>query len=216
MLVVGFAATLAACSGGDDGTADSPRVSGVAHIEGAARLPSTTLEDWASYADHVVLGSLLSEREVVRAGDINAAGEGLSARSVTVSIERFLWSRQSAPALGTQFSFEQDGWLVKDFQKQPFTTGDIQMVVGHRYLMVLTRYPEGWGILGSAAFAEIKDDGTLLTQARTTNAAIQSFRGASASDIQATLSRGIPDPEAAKHFDLDPIARYAAVVASGR
>ena len=57
------------------------------------RLPSTTAEDWVTYADHVLVVTPTDEEEVPPAEDEVQRGEGLIGRQVSLTVDGVLWSR---------------------------------------------------------------------------------------------------------------------------
>ncbi|WP_405794489.1 hypothetical protein [Streptomyces sp. NBC_01506] len=60
------------------------------------RLPSQTAEDWVTYADHVVVASAVTEREVAPNEAELQRGEGIIGRQVTMRVDDVLWSRAGA------------------------------------------------------------------------------------------------------------------------
>lgn len=193
----------AACNAGNGG---------VAKVHADDRLPSESLSDWVSYSDEVVLATVASEVEVRQPGDVNAAGEGITSRSLTFSLNRSLWSRTGAPRVQATFQMVHDGWIFrKGSNRGDYQTGDVRFMVGNSYLLALTSYPEGWGTVGSAAFGTTDRSGR-VTPGNWSNAALSRLVGKSPEEVAGLLRVTPPDPIAARHFDLPAVQRFAAVV----
>ncbi|MFD5315238.1 hypothetical protein [Streptomyces sp. NPDC127098] len=129
---------------------------GVAVLDGAGaseRLPSWSATDWVSYADHVVVGALSSEREIAASEEELAAGEGYIGRSGTLDIRDVLWSRtgaQPAPASGLSLSLV--GWTFGGDDRQRMAMAGVPRIeTGHTYILTLAYASEGWELLGSGA-----------------------------------------------------------------
>lgn len=85
---------------------------------GSDRYPSRTAADWVTHADHVVIGTVQTERRVPPSPEERERGEGLILRHVSVKVEKVLWSAPGArpdapdsfvwPALGWQFTTDPD------------------------------------------------------------------------------------------------------------
>ncbi|MFJ8988799.1 hypothetical protein ACIRQH_00160 [Streptomyces sp. NPDC102279] len=109
---------------------------------GADRLPNETASDWVTYADHVVVATATDEAEIPPAQTEIDRGEGLIGRSVSMRIDRVLWSRPDAPkAAPATWQRTSPGWQ--------FTNGDTtnrsefamehrpRIEVGHTYIIAL-------------------------------------------------------------------------------
>jgi hypothetical protein len=215
--VLASALVVAGCGVGDG----NPPKRQVVHGEGSGRLPDETLVDWVSYADAVVAATVLTEREVPMVpGALNAAGEGLQLRMLTMRVDTRVWSRSGGRAVPREFPLESGGWVIKSFtEKTPFTVGPVRLEVGSAYLIPLAWFPKGpfdaaehFGLLGSETPALIGSDGRPTSAEPVTAPALRGFIGASLDDIASQLRSTAPDPRAAKYFSLDPVPRRNAVL----
>ncbi|WP_420036286.1 hypothetical protein ACN2WE_32315 [Streptomyces sp. cg28] len=109
---------------------------------GADRLPNETASDWVTYADHVVVATATDEAEIPPTQTELDRGEGLIGRSVSMRIDRVLWSRPDAPETApATWQRTSPGWQ--------FTNGDTanrtefamehrpRIEVGHTYIIAL-------------------------------------------------------------------------------
>src|SRR3954465_15783843 len=60
-------------------------------------LPSESLADWRSFADHLALVTITSERKLPPTAEEIAANEGYIPRVIALRIDSLLWSRPQAP-----------------------------------------------------------------------------------------------------------------------
>ncbi|WP_411082104.1 hypothetical protein [Streptomyces sp. cmx-18-6] len=164
---VACAALLAGCGGGEP--APDP-VKG----EGKDLMPSRTAQDWVTYADHVVVATPTSEKELAPDQSEIDRGEGIIGREVHMKVEKVLWSRadaaQPAPASWPRNS---SGWV--------FEGGDVgnraefalterpRIELGHRYIIALAwqgakcsegdaEEPARWMGLGEGSTVPYDDD----------------------------------------------------------
>ena len=162
-----------------DPTADPGAEPGVTVLDqgGASdHLPSTTAEDWVTYADHVLLVTVTGEREVPPAPEEVQRGEGLIGREITTEVEEVVWSRpdpdRPAPAV---VSWQAWGWQFDgdpDADRTPVVgAGTSRLEVGHTYVVALAwedarcsagdpEVPARWTPLGGAAVVAA-EDGTI-------------------------------------------------------
>jgi hypothetical protein len=191
-----------------------PAAPQVVHGQSSGRLPDETLVDWVSYADGVAVVTVASEKEIpLQIGDVNVAGEGLQGRTLTLKVDRLLWSRPEARPVPNEFPMRAPGWALKNFVKQPFTSGSVRLEVGSKYLMAIAWiYDGGWSQLGSETAALIGPEGRPVAEGRVTNPAVSGFIGKPLDEAAAALRATSPDPRAARHFDLDAIRRWDAVL----
>jgi hypothetical protein len=134
-----LACTVTACSaaGGGPGGAGGVRL---AMPEG--RLPAETASDWVTYAEHVVVVDAVSEREIPPTRTELRRGEGLIGRTVTLRVDRVLWSSPGAaqPA-PKKWEYSASGWTFTggdpDDRTKMGVRGAPRVEVGHRYVMAL-------------------------------------------------------------------------------
>ncbi|MFI7498098.1 hypothetical protein ACIBVL_06200 [Streptomyces sp. NPDC049687] len=119
--------------------------------------PSETAKDWVRYADVVVVGRAVRERESGR--------EELSAGAFRYKLERtvelevqakpFSSRTRSHPAVGSALDYIAPGWKVlrsDGTTRVPQLTGDAPRVVpGHTYVLALRWEQERWVSLGEGA-----------------------------------------------------------------
>ncbi|BFO21165.1 hypothetical protein SHKM778_75530 [Streptomyces sp. KM77-8] len=110
---------------------------------GADHLPSQSAQDWVTYADHVVVASAVSDREVPASTQELERGEGVIGRTVTLKVDKVLWSRDGAaqPAPAT-WDYSAMGWEFTDGSTDNRTRMAVaeqpRVEVGHTYIMALT------------------------------------------------------------------------------
>jgi hypothetical protein len=183
-------------------------------------LPSTTLTDWSSFADHLAVVTVAGERKLAPSADEIAAGEGYIPRAITLRIDSVLWSRPGAPQAPKAFETDLDGWSFKGSAETPLRLeGEPLMAVGRQYVVPLvylrpskTVQVPGWsplapdsiipyagGVLGQGDSLSAKQ-----TEAGTPRA---QFTGRSAGELSAALARTAPYPAAAGAMSLPPDER---------
>lgn len=159
--MAGFLFGTAGCAGG-----------GAVLAEGSDRYPNTTAEDWATYADHVVIATAVADEALPLDEDAAANGEGGVDRMVTMQVREVVWTsaepRHEAPAT---FEWSGWGWALQNGERVEMAGADEPRVeVDHTYVMALvhepefadggTAYPAKWVSLGSDSI--IPYDGTEL------------------------------------------------------
>ncbi|MFD6177890.1 MULTISPECIES: hypothetical protein [unclassified Isoptericola] len=136
--------------------------------------PTSAAVDWVTYADHVVVVTVVDEAERARSReDGNPAGERYVEREVALRVDERLWSsadpRHRAPP--DRFSMEAAGSLDRDGDRTPWAVEDTpRMERGHTYVVALvwrpavpdptTPTPAHWAWLGTDALLPY-DDGTI-------------------------------------------------------
>ncbi|GAA1710882.1 hypothetical protein GCM10009809_04060 [Isoptericola hypogeus] len=146
------AVLVAACSGSPD----------VVVAEGSDRYPNLSATDWVTYADHVVVATVVTEREIPLSAEEEAAGEGSMDRHVTLSIDEVSWTSADPrhPAPAAEIDFPAWGWAVQDGEKIPMAGDDTpRLEIGHTYVLALvwepaiddptTPIPARWVTLGA-------------------------------------------------------------------
>lgn len=81
-----------------------------------ARTGSLTAEDWATYADHIAVVTVVSERQIGELSEETGRNTGgMIGRTVNLNVEKILWSAPDAPR-GAPESFEMEvaGWFLND------------------------------------------------------------------------------------------------------
>lgn len=199
---------------GCGGAGDSPEVIG----DGGGRFPADTLEDWKSYADHVVVYSVVAENEVPPDPQEQERGEGMVGRTVNLRVEEILWSAQRGPDLPNEVSMRVAGWALEDGVRRRFRLhGSPRVELGQRFLAPLVRVEEPfveWWPLSTSAVVPVVD-GRIQTDDTLDNPVGKEFAGHAISALDESLARQDPDPLAAKHQELRPTERVEAVLAEG-
>ncbi|MBG0853091.1 hypothetical protein I2W78_14840 [Streptomyces spinoverrucosus] len=196
-------------------------------------LPSSTATDWVSYGDQVAVVRVTAEQERRDTGGAAEGGEEYLPRTVDLRVDERVWSRSGAPALPDSLSVTVDGWQVKGDSRVRVGTPDAsRLEIGHDYVISFARFTDGaWAPLGSGGVLPYDDgrvgEGEFEGDSVTVDAYRSALRrqlvpgseeplayraaGKPASAVRGILRKATPDPTAAQHFDLDPIARYQKV-----
>lgn len=192
--------------------ASSPAVSNSIWAEAADRLPAQTAADWVTYADHVVVATLTADSETELTAQEVAAGEGLTGRTVSMRVERTLWSRRSAPVLPEIVSWQTTGWYYKHGKRHQFQIiGAPRIEPGVEYLIALVEIPEfaEWSPLS------VSDSVMPLSGRRVTlpeHAAMTPMQVAimerEEDDVTNILKNASVHTEAAPYMHLEPIRRF--------
>ena len=110
--------------------------------QGSDLFPSVTAADWVTYADHVIVVEAVSEEAIAPTAEELERGEGVIGRTVALSIEEVLWSREDAPvAAPSTWAYSALGWHFNEGD----TTDVVEMAladfprveVGHQYVMAI-------------------------------------------------------------------------------
>jgi hypothetical protein len=221
VLVAGLIAAVpaaAGCGGESSGTraAEAPAPRTVT-IEGASRFPDAGLRDWASFADHVVIFTVTSDREVATATEEElAVGEYVIGREATLTIDRRLWSAPNAPELPSTITMDVKGWAVKEGQRYAMVAeGEPRLEVGQRYLAPLLlmddRSPaECWPLtVGSMLQLQSDTVGPALTHGQ---GSARELAGRSIRDVADMVVREPADPVARRFRNLRPAERVEKVL----
>jgi hypothetical protein len=212
------AAPAAGCGGEEAGTSAAagaaPRT---VTIEGANRFPDTGLRDWASFADHVVVFTVTSDREVVTATPEElAAGEYVIGREATLTIDRWLWSAPNAPELPSTIAMDVKGWAVKGGQRMAMVAdGEPRLEVGQRYLAPLLlmddRSPAEWWPLTVGSMLQLDSD-TVRPALPHGQGSARQLAGSSIRDVADVVTREPADPTARRFRHLRPAERVQKVL----
>ncbi|SER10805.1 hypothetical protein SAMN04487983_101179 [Streptomyces sp. yr375] len=123
----------------------------------ANRYPSGTAQDWVRYADVVVVGRAVRERESGRRKlSVGAYGYQLQRTvELTVQAKPFTSGTRTHPAVGASLDYEAAGWRLlrsDGTTRVPDLTGDAPRVIpGHTYILALRWEEERWVALGEGA-----------------------------------------------------------------
>jgi hypothetical protein len=187
-------------------------------------LPSEALADWSSFADHLALVTVTSERKLSPSADEVAANEGYIPRVITLRIDSVLWSRQQAPTAPAGFDVDLDGWSFHGSTLTPLRLeGEPMMPVGKQYVMpIVYLRPSrrvqlaGWSPLSPDSIipyeAGVLGRGDVVPNRQTTTRTPRAeFDGKSAGDLSAAVGRTPPYPAVARAMSLPPDERAQLV-----
>lgn len=185
-------------------------------MEGSDYFPSTSLENWKSYADHVAVVTVEAERALPARDHVLEHKEGVIGRVTTLAIERILWSAPRVPALGREIEVEQAGWIVKGDRRTPFALEGAERVVpGERYLMPLLQADtdggrkEWWPLTQSSQLPIV--DGRVAADADSGTPVRAELAGMTIEQVEEKVLAQAPDPVAEKYRHLRPQPRLEAV-----
>lgn len=136
---IGLAAHGSAAQGSADTTSARPSV---LIADGDDRLPSGTAADWVTYADHVVVVNVTSERAMQPTRTETERGEGLIGRKINLKVEKVLWSRKNAAQPAPKsWEYNATGWAFSDrkpAERTPVALHDRpRMETGHQYVLAI-------------------------------------------------------------------------------
>ncbi|BBH67708.1 hypothetical protein ACTI_43930 [Actinoplanes sp. OR16] len=111
--------------------------------EGRDRRGSLTAEDWATYADHVVVFTVANESRVSPSKKEIERGEGMVGRTVQVTVSKVLWSAPDAPQKAPRsLTMPAPGWV---FNNNEDKAGEVKFGIsgaprlekGHSYIKAI-------------------------------------------------------------------------------
>lgn len=105
---------------------------------GVSRLPSTTAEDWATYADHVLIATAVSDSPLTN--DSSSDG-GMGLRTVSLKVDEVLWtSPLAAKSPPNSLSLVAVGFVTKDNGRviPAAMEGSPRLEPGHTYLAAVS------------------------------------------------------------------------------
>ena len=187
-------------------------------IQGAGRFPDTGLRDWASFADHVVVFTVASDREVNTAtAEELAAGEYVIGREATLSIDRRLWSAAGAPALPATITMDVKGWAVANGERYAMVAdGEPRLEVGQRYVAPLVlmddRQPAEWWPLTVSSMLQVDADRVKPANRFAEAASARQLAGRSLREVEDAVGREPADPTARRYRNLRPAQRVTKVL----
>lgn len=211
-------AAAAGCGDQEAGTsAGAPIAPRTVTIEGANRFPDTGLRDWVSFADHVVVFTVTTDREVMAAtAEELEAAEYVIGREATLRIDQRLWSARNAPELPSELTMDIKGWAVRDGQRMAMVAdGEPRLEVGRRYvaplLLMDDRSPAEWWPLTVGSMLELESDEVEPALPHAPGSARQ-LAGRSIRDVGDMVVREPADPIARRFRQLRPAERVQRVL----
>jgi hypothetical protein len=188
-------------------------------IEGSSRFPDAGVRDWVSYADHVVVFTVASDREVVNpTAEELAAGEYVIGREATLTIDRKLWSAPNAPALPATITMDVKGWAVANGQRLAMVAaGEPRLEVGQRYvapvLLMDDRSPAEWWPLTVGSMLRLDTD-RVRPALPEGQASGRELAGQSISGVERAVESQPPDPVVQRFRHLRPAQRVQRALAA--
>ena len=111
--------------------------------EGRDRRGSLTAEDWATYADHVVVITVINESRVGPSEKEIERGEGMVGRTVQVTVSKVLWSAPDAPQKAPRsLTMPAPGWVFNNNEGKASEvkfgmSGAPRLEKGHTYIKAI-------------------------------------------------------------------------------
>ena len=183
---------------------------------GSSQFPYQTASDIVSYADQVSVITALTEKDVADA-NVDPAQEKadghLVARYITFRVDETVWHRAGAPELTGTFTTFIDAWWVKGSERQPFVFDRQPFIqLGDRYLTPLGLDGGEWSALPPLSVYPVKGSTVLPLDGQLSHLPLAAqLNGDTLQQAGEVFAAARPDPVAAKHFDLRPLARARAV-----
>src|SRR5262245_20669383 len=191
---------MSAGCGGDPGT---DAEGSVVVASGLAAYPSESFDDWASYADAVVIVRIDHER-AEPADEDRRRGEGLIPRTVAATISEVVWTYPGGPEMPDgPFEFLTAGWILHDGQEHPMRYGGAaRLEVGSSYLMPIfqDRATGDWAALSSTSAYAV--DGQRAVSAATESGG--PGVGMTPSAVARAMEGATPETVAVEHRELSP------------
>ncbi len=186
-------------------------------------LPSESLTDWSSFADHLAVVTVTSERKLTPTPDEVAAGEGYIPRAITLQVNSLLWSRAKAPAAPASFEIDLDGWMFHGATLTPLRLeGEPMMTVGKQYVMPIVYLQAsknvqvpGWSPLAPDSIIPfaggVLGKGDVTPGAPDIGTPRAQFDGTSATSLSTALKNTAPYSAVANQMTLPPDERAQLV-----
>lgn len=108
--------------------------------EGLEALPSGSAVAWRTYADHLVVVHVDSEKRLRPTIDEIEAKEGFIPRQVTLTVKSNVWSRPGTRSrTPTTMKWTSGGWAFSGSKEQPLRLDGVPwLLTGHDYLVPIT------------------------------------------------------------------------------
>lgn len=183
-------------------------------------LPDETPQDLVTYGDRLVEFTAVSEFRVPPYQEEIDRGEGLILRKVNIKLDQPKWTRpefRPGPALPTNMTIEDGGWVFHGNEEIPLTVGDSPKIeVGKTYLAVMTRALRGerepnWFILEHFS---LSDGVVRIPNNDRGSSASKALAGQSVAQVARSLVATPPDPKSKPYMFEDPLERWEKVSAS--
>lgn len=218
-LVAAAAVAVAAGVVGVNALSGSQERSGPVTVAASSPFPAETAQDWATFADHLVVGEVVDEQPLSRSSE--GDGRGSQLRNVTLRVDELLWSREEGPPLPDQVTWETLGWnYVDDERVKVNFSATPRLEVGSRYLVPLVLVPSDgepsyWSPVSPAAVLAVTpaglDDGNGAEPPNGETWVHREFLGRAPEDVARSLAATRPYPAAETLMDADVHRRVLAV-----
>lgn len=180
-------------------------------------LPNNTVSDLVSYADAVVVATVVNERD--GASDVDPGdGSRYTSRVLTFRVDNRVWSAEGAPQPGANFELNTFGWNQRNGgEKKPSLRSDvIWYEKGRQYVVPLSRYEDGSLAIPSVDSIVPMSTSAVFGSGKSWTAStpgLAALAGKAPNELTTVLASAQPDPIAAKYRDLNPSTRYRKVLA---
>ena len=180
-------------------------------------LPNNTVSDLVSYADSVVIATVVDERE--GASDVDPGdGSRYISRVLTFRVDDRVWQAQGAPQPGADFELTTFGWNQRTggAKTQSRRSDVIWYEKGQQYVIPLSRYDDGSLAIPSVDSIVPTSKSAVFGSGEPWAAStpgLAALAAKSPNELAGVLSKAQPDPVAVKYRDLTPVARYRKVMA---
>jgi len=181
-------------------------------VQADEAFPSSTVRDWATYGDALVVVQVKSERYEEQGDEILQYGEGVQNRTVALGLEgEPLWTRQNSPALPTDVAVLTAGSMYKNGNTVPYVLpGEPRLEVGKTYMMLMSFFQGEWAYVTGTPTLVV---GGVLVPSELQNQAWTATAGLKTpAQVAEQIVEVGPDPLAANYSNLDPGERYARVL----
>jgi hypothetical protein len=219
-IVAGLAAALlvAGCASGTVSSAGHSSDSGppapISVIDPDAAFYIDTLQQWKDYGDAVVTVRVVADRvdpTTPKDPDVNG---GLYGRIADLQVTHTFWIRDADHRPPAAFSTALWGWWIKDGARVPIATrGNPRMIPGHSYLVVLDRFPDGWGPAAELPFDnDTVGSGEWLGRgAHDDRPAVRRLLGQDEAGVQRLIDSVRLSAASRRYSGLDPARRAAKI-----
>lgn len=216
--------TLSGCMTAAPTRTASPEFGPLTVSHGLTLVTMESVQDWATFADDVVLVRVLSEEKMAVSEEERAAGEGYIPRTITVEVRRTLWSQPAIDrAVPLTMTLEQGAWLFGRDRPERRVLADLKGSwgqVGHDYVVAIAYSGFGpaesakkkWGVLTMLpADGGVVGNGEAIVGDALTGSFVSAVKDAEVSNVTKVLAAASPYPKAVKVMDRDLSVRASSV-----
>lgn len=201
-------------------TEDSSEVATTVAAE--SPFPAESTRDWASFADHLVVGHVVKVQPLPVDTDDGESDRGFQLRTVSLTVDSILWSRSEAPKLADRVEWVTLGWNIRDGERVEVNfEATPRLEVGSRFMLPLVQLPATdeepvrWSPLSPSAVLLVNDhgldDGNGTAPPNGDTWVHRDFLSAEPGDVAEVLAKTEPYPAAAQHMSDDALTRVELV-----